>query len=271
MLCVTSLLPSSDLLGQPGVRVELLSQTWRLNTDSSHSAMRSPFRAPAEGYVAIQMKASSPLAHSVPLGQELFQVPFQVVVALGGETLAGGGVHAVLEEQEFFVKVIEGRATAAFVSGEGRVELGLHVRIVEGLACVAAVGKGAGDADRAEGVEAVGVLDALTFERTHRRGDAGAFEREGGDDLADVVDRRLRDMQRFEPSAGGAGAGVMIAAGEFPIGDVVEEGGKFDEEEVGLLLAGERERGAANAEGVVPVVAGSFAGEEPSDVVAGLL
>ncbi len=75
-----------------------------------------------------------------------------------------------------------------FVGFEGSVRLWRDSRIVHGAAFVASVGEGAANADGTDGVEAVGVLDALAFDGAHGRFDTGTFEGEAGDDVGNVVD-----------------------------------------------------------------------------------
>ena len=43
--------------------------------------------------------------------------------------------------------------------------------------------------------------------------------------------------ERCEPLASGPRAGVVIAAGEFPIGHVVQQGRQLDDEQIGPFLA----------------------------------
>jgi len=114
-------------------------------------------------------------------------------------------------------------------------------------------------------------LDTLTFDSVHGGFDAGSFEREAGDDVGDVVDGGCGDGECCEPIAGGTGAGIVVAAGEFPVGDIVQERGELDDEEIGLFLAGDGEGDVADSLDVEPIVAGTFAREQPPHMIGGFL
>src|SRR5690606_2582405 len=58
---------------------------------------------------------------------------------------------------------------------------------------------------------------------------------------------------------------------ELPVGDVVEQGGEFDDEQVGSFAAGNVQGHAANAVGVPPVVTGGVAGEVLAHFRGGVL
>src|SRR5436305_7442782 len=93
------------------------------------------------------ISARMDLSFPLPFGDELVEESFEEGVALGGEAFSGGGVHAVFEEQEFFVEMVNRRAGVLFVGLERSVRLGWNGRIVERAAFVTAVGEGASYSD----------------------------------------------------------------------------------------------------------------------------
>ena len=134
-----------------------------------------------------------------------------------------------------------------------------------------AKGKCPGDADGTQGIEPVGILYHAAFERVHRRLHAGSFERQIGDDLANVIDRRRRDIQAGEPRPGGPRTGGFVAAVEFPIGDVVQQRRELHDEGIGPFEIGQPQRGAPHAIDMPPIVPCAFAGEDGPRVVGGLV
>src|SRR5438045_7848075 len=81
-----------------------------------------------------------------PLLEKPPQELFHEGVALGGHGASGGGVHAVLKQQQLLIKMVDRRTGAAFVRSERVMLLGRNRRIVNRAAGMAAVGEGAGDA-----------------------------------------------------------------------------------------------------------------------------
>ena len=59
---------------------------------------------------------------------------------------------------------------------------------------------------------------------------------------------------RFEPGPRGRRASHLIAIGEFPIGDVVQQGRQFDNIQIGPFFVGQIPRGLPNTPHVPPVV-----------------
>lgn len=136
-------------------------------------------------------------------------------------------VHAVLEEQQFFVEMVDGGVVfgvqrAAHVFFLRHIDLGLEARVVEDAVLGGTVCDGADDADRAEAIEPVGVLDDLSFERGHGVFSARAFKRHVPDDVADVGDPRGVRVLFFEPFFRFARTGGDVAVLFFPVGDVVQ-------------------------------------------------
>src|SRR5436190_14161476 len=119
----------------------------------------------------------SELVFAVPFGEELFKEAFEVCVTFGGEALARGGAHAILEQEQLLIEMVDCGAGIFFVSLERGVRLRRDGGVIKGAALVTAIGECAGDSDGAEGVQAVGVLHALALDCAHGRIDAGAFER----------------------------------------------------------------------------------------------
>lgn len=155
---------------------------------------------------------------------------------LFGDRCAGWGVHEVFEEEDLFVEVVEGGALEFAVVG-GRVDwLGLFGRVVEGAVFAAAEGEGAGDAYRAQGVEAVGILHDVELLRgvgaslVQRMTEGHVFDYE--QHLVDHLPRHLVCLQKVL----GNRVVVLRFSYHLSVTDVVEQDGQVDDELVGLLL-----------------------------------
>jgi thiol peroxidase len=199
----------------------------------------------------------------------LLQELLHEVVAGLGQAFAGGGVHAVFEEEQFFVEMVDGGPFVLLVLHKAAVKLRRKLGIVHRLTFPASISESAGDADSAEGFQTVGVLHAGPFQRVHRRGDAGSLEGKLRDDTADVIRGGLIRLHFFQPFAGSGGAGLFVAAGEFPIGDVMEQRGELHEEQVRVLFASDGQGHAADPVDVPPIVPGAVSGEQIADVFFG--
>lgn len=205
-----------------------------------------------------QDAACSSLWRPVPLREELPEKRLQKLVPFFGEPPAGCGLHAVLQQQEFLVEMVDCRPRFGFVGGEVGVQLGRMIRVIHQPAEVAAEREGAGDANRAERVQPIGILHAAALQRGHRSGDSGAFVGHAGDDLAHPLDDRVVSALTPEPFPRGVRAGVFIAAVKLPVGDVVQQRGQFAEFDIGSLGLGEKHGVAAHAVDVPPIVAGGI-------------
>ena len=192
-------------------------------------------------------------------------------VALRSEPLACWRVHPIFEEEQLFVEVINRGAGILLIGFERVVRLRRDRGVIEGAAFVTAVGEGAGDANGAEGIQAISVLDSMAFQCSHGGRDAGALEREARDDLANVVGDRWRDLQQFKPQPRGPWTGFMIAARKFPISNVVKQRGQLYHKEIGVFFARDRKSRVPDALDVKPVVAGAFARKKLPHVVGCLL
>ena len=85
-------------------------------------------------------------------------------------------------------------------------------RVVEDAALVTSEGESAGDADRAHGVEAVGVADALALDAQRSVTDVGALERDPVDDRHNGLDYVLADAFTAQPTLDGLRPGLLGAA-----------------------------------------------------------
>ena len=103
------------------------------------------------------------------------------------------------------------------------------------LAFESAVGKRPCDANRAERVESIGILDNLAFDGAHRRRHARAFERDPGDNLTDVINHFARRSLVDKPITRRRWSSQLIAIVELPVGNVVKQSGELHHGQVGVL------------------------------------
>ncbi len=129
-------------------------------------------------------------------------------MATGGDAFRRRRVHAVFEQQEFLVEVIEGAAVALAVGLERGVHLRRRGGVMQQASFVAAVGKRARNANCADGIQPVGILHNLAFERPHGGCHLRAFERKPGDNLTHVfADGRIHPQSAAATLRRGRGYG----------------------------------------------------------------
>ena len=142
----------------------------------------------------------------------------------------------------------------------------MNIGVVHGASGVAAIGEAAGDADGTHRVETVGILDALTFERLHRGRDAGALERNRGDNIGNRFDHVAGNPFVAEQSPGFSRADGFIPGAEFPVGDVVDQRAEFGDFQIGPLPGGDLLGEFPDALDVVPVMPGTLADKATPDL-----
>ena len=84
---------------------------------------------------------------------------------------------------------------------------------------------------------------------------------------ADVVDQCRLGLVRLEPLAGRPRPGRVVAAGELPVGHVVQQRRQFHDDQVGPFLAANRQGRPPDPLDVKPVVARAVARQQPPDMV----
>src|SRR5215218_8741370 len=105
------------------------------------------------------------LSLAVPLGEELGQKLLHESMPFGGQLPADRRIHAILQEEELFIEMVQGRPGIFLISTKRIVRRGRNSRIVHGPPFVSAVSKRPADADRADRIEPIGILHGLALDR----------------------------------------------------------------------------------------------------------
>jgi len=95
---------------------------------------------------------------------KMLQEVFHKTMPPLGNLPASCSVHAIFEQQEFFVEVVDGGAVVVQIGFGGLMINWLAGRIVNYSALAAAIGKSSGNANRSNCIEPVGILHYPAFQ-----------------------------------------------------------------------------------------------------------
>lgn len=168
------------------------------------------------------------------------------------------------------MEVVDRVAVAVFVLLEGLMQLWGGRGIIQRTIFVSAVREGAGDADRADGVESVGVLDDEAFERVHFVFDVCTLVGDVLDDAAHRVSGGGVEGKRIQPTLR-AKRGFIFRSVELPIIQIVKQSRELDDEGIRLFDLANAEGGLPDAIDVPPIVPRRVVRKFLLDVVGGLL
>ena len=164
---------------------------------------------------------------------EAFKVLHHEGVALLGQRASAVGEQAISDLQQLHMILVD---WSMFVAGVRRLLVGGRDLGPETLALVAAKSKGSGNADGANGVQLVGVVEDLGLNGLGRRAGAEAM---GGDGVGDRLDFGSWLSVQYGTRHLGTGLSVVVReAVAVAAGDVVKQGGGADYFQVGALDAG---------------------------------
>jgi len=206
----------------------------------------------------------------VPFREKPGEEYFQKTVPFFRPFFSRRRLHAVFQQQEFFVKVIDGRTGFLLVGCKRRMLFRRLLGIIHRPAEMSAEREGPRDSNGSERIESIGILHAAAFQGVHLRRHAGPFERHSGNDGADLVDQFGLRTLTAEPFARGAGPGGFVSAMKFPIGDVVQQRGQFAELFVGPFRARQQYGISPDAVDMPPVVSGSVLLDPLADEIRSL-
>ena len=105
----------------------------------------------------------SRLKLTIPFQVEFAQVLFHKPVTMFGHLLTGGGIHAVFQQEKFFVEMVQGGRRAGFVLFLSHVQIRLYGGVVHFPVLKSTVVKRSGNADGTQRVEPVGILHNIQF------------------------------------------------------------------------------------------------------------
>lgn len=100
----------------------------------------------------------------IPLVQEFGHESAHILASAVGFSFGGLGVHQAFQFKELLIKVIDGRFRMASVLVMADQFSRLDRRIVDLVIMLAAIDKGPGNPNRAQGLDPVGILDVLPFQ-----------------------------------------------------------------------------------------------------------
>ncbi len=140
-----------------------------------------------------------------------------------------------------------------------------HFRIVHRSTKVAPKSKRASDPYRSDRIQTIPVLNALPFDRRHFCGNTRSLKGNVGDDVTDLIDGLCIYRITQQPFASGTRSRSVVATMKFPIGDVMQQRGKFDDLQIGLLFASDMKSVSTDSIDVPPVMARTVSGQSFAD------
>ncbi len=121
---------------------------------------------------------------------KLREVPLHIRMPLLSKVPSRPRLHAILQQQQLLMEVIDRRPTAVAIRLSRCVQFGRIIRIVQQPTIMASISKRSSNPHRPNRIQAVGILNDATFEGWHIRRDTGPFVRQLPDDLTHMLDRR---------------------------------------------------------------------------------
>ena len=156
-----------------------------------------------------------------PFRMEILEELFHPLMAGECLLLAGFRVHAVLQQEQFFVEVANRIA----------VRILTVIGIIEGPVFVPAVCKSAGDADCAYRIQAISILYDPAFDRFQHVLIFPLLEGKVVHDVDDMLDDGVAQLERCE-DVGDDSFAVGIGIAEFMVGDIMQKGRQADDEAI---------------------------------------
>src|SRR3990167_2767380 len=130
-------------------------------------------------------------------------------------------IYPLLEEQQFFVKMIDGRAIILHICFFRLMHDGFLSWGINRAAFVSAIRKGTSNADSSERVQSISVLNNFTFKRRHGSLNSSTFERHIRNNFANMIGNLLWNGKLFEYLPRHFWADSTISIMKFPIRDIM--------------------------------------------------
>ena len=129
------------------------------------------------------------LHETFPFVHKFRDIRLHIAISGRGKLLSSWCVHHIRQQKQFLVKMVDGGGIAAVVFLFTHIQLRFYVWMMEKPVVASAIGEGTGNSDRTNGVQTIGILDALTLKA-------------GGDDrvlagIRDFVDNAADPVNRF--------------------------------------------------------------------------
>src|SRR3989344_1642262 len=132
-------------------------------------------------------------------------------------------------------------------------------RVINKASFMPAVSKGSGNANRANSVQPVSVLDNLAFKRAHISFHARALKRGGGYNFTNVVYDIERDRIAPKNLSRYFRSDSSVTAVKFPISYIVKQGRELHHKHISPLAFADTLSYVPNSDYVPPVVSRPFA------------
>lgn len=162
---------------------------------------------------------------AIPFGMEVLEELFHPSVAGDRLLFAGFRVHAVLQQEQFFVEVANRIA----------VRILTVLGIIERPVFMPAICKSACDADCADRIQAISILHDPAFDRFQHVLVFPLLEGKVVHDVDDLLDDGVAQLERCE-DVGDDGFAVGVSIAEFMVGDVMEKCRQADDEPIAFSL-----------------------------------
>ena len=160
-----------------------------------------------------------------PFGMEVLQELFHPIVAGDRLLFAGFRMHAVLQQEQFFVEVADRIA----------VRILTVLGIIKRPVFMPAVCKCAGDADCADCIQAISILYDPAFDRFQHVLVFPLLEGKVVHDVDDLLDDGVAQLERPE-DVGDDGFAVVVGVAEFMVGYIMQKGRQADDEAIAFSL-----------------------------------
>src|SRR6266540_1145058 len=167
-------------------------------------------------------------AFAFPLFEKFLQELLHNFMTVLGQLFAGFGEHTILQEQKFFVKVIDGWAVTVFVGLERVVLFRRLIWVVHGPTFSTTVCKCPANADCTNCIQFVGIMDNFAFNGLELRFNICTFKRYITDYIFYVLDDVITYLQALKPFSCRSRASFFVTIVELPVGYIVQKGGQLD-------------------------------------------
>lgn len=171
------------------------------------------------------------LTLAVPLGQEFLQELFHDFVTVLRQLSAGFSKHTILQQKQLLVEVIDGGAVAIFVGFKCVVLLGGDIWIVHRTPFGSAIGKGATNTNRSNGVKFISIMDDLSFNGLELCLYMSALEGNITNNIFDMLNDSIVYVQACEPFSRCTRSGFFVVM-ELPVGDIMQKSSQLHRENV---------------------------------------